>query len=149
MTITPASFRVAYPEFVDISQYPDVQLTLWISRLPLMMNVGRWDSLADIGGELLIAHIITSQARDVKTAAVGGAPGQTSGPIASKGVGPASVSFDVGAATLPGAGDFNTTKYGVRYYGLLNQIGMGGLQMGGWAGTTTPGIWDAGPIWPW
>jgi len=59
-----------------------------------------------------------------------------------------SVSYDVGAVTIEGAGQWNLTTYGTQFLELANLVGMGPIQVSpGWFnGVVTNGLgW---PFWP-
>jgi hypothetical protein len=58
------------------------------------------------------AHNLALEARDIETADAGGVPGDVRGPVASKGVGPVSMSCDLAAVALGRGGDWNATHYG-------------------------------------
>lgn len=85
--------------------------------------------MTDQGIELCTAHHLVLAARDEATAAIGGTPGQVTGPQSSKAVDKVSASYDTGAATIDDAGMWNLTTYGVRYLTLARLMGAGGMQL--------------------
>ncbi|MEN6629825.1 MAG: DUF4054 domain-containing protein [Sulfuricella sp.] len=127
--MTPATFRAAFPEFASTTDYPDVQINLWASVAGTMLSEDRWYDLLDTGTMLFTAHHLTIGAQDQKSAAAGGAPGKVSGPMTSKAVDKVSASYDSGAVTYEGAGFWNMTAYGVRFYQLAMMVGAGGIQL--------------------
>lgn len=140
--ITPASFVIDFPEFGNQSQYPVSVINYYIALARLLLNPVRWGSdgsqtaenppttLYDMATELFVAHHITLEYNAQRSAAAGAPPGQASGPVTSKAAGPISVSYATGDVTEPGAGHWNYTVYGQRFYSLLNMAGMGPTQFG-------------------
>lgn len=131
MTVTVADFIAAYPEFYD---GPDPQPATgivqgWIDFAILMLPADRWGAALDRGVMLYVAHHLALQVRDQRAGRTGGGAGQMSGPVASKAVDKVSVSYDTGAATIEGAGDFNLTTYGVQFSRLARMFGAGGIQL--------------------
>ena len=76
-------------------------------------------ALREVGGE------------DQATAAVGGIAGKVKGLETAKSVGDLSVSCDVTTGSYAGAGSWNLTSYGLRFYALARMIGAGGIQLPG------------------
>lgn len=104
----------------------------------------------DMGMELLVAHYLVLNKKQVDAAAAGAPPGVAEGVIASKAVGPASVSFDTQLAGEPGAGHWNLTTYGQRYYRLADMMGVGPQMSFGapqFGGANGP-AWGGPPGWP-
>ena len=130
MTVTTASFRTNFPEFADVTRYPDAQLTFWLTTAGLLLNVDRWTTLLDVGTQLFMAHHVAVERRAQDEAANGETPGTTTGPISSKSVDKVSVGFDVGAATEERGGHWNLTIYGTRFRRLSKMMGAGPLQVG-------------------
>lgn len=143
MAITVAQFRIDYPEFADVTKYPDSQVTYYLTLAYQMLNSSRWMSQLDLGAELFVAHNVQLEARAQIEANNGGIPGTTTGPIASKSVDKVSVSFDVGSGIEPDAGHWNLTIYGTRFIKLARMKGAGPLLVG--IGVAPSGN---GPAWP-
>ncbi len=74
---------------------------------------------------LFAAHNTVLGAQAAAVANVGGIVGQTSGPLASKTVGPVSASYDVNAVTSENAGILNATQYGQRLWKMMLTFGSG------------------------
>lgn len=129
MTVTAASFRSDFPEFTDTTRFPDQSVNLWLSVAAKWIDPDTWAELADFGTELFVAHHIIMQAQSAAAAASGGAIGAIVGPTSSKGVGPVSVSYDVGAVLIKDAAHWNQTNYGVQFYQLSQMFGAGGIQL--------------------
>ncbi len=130
MTVTPASFRTNFPEFTDAVAYPDAQVSFYLSIAALSMDTTRWGGLLDFGTQLMVAHQLVIDRRAQLEAQSGGIPGTNTGPISSKSVDKVSVGFDTGAASEEGAGHWNLTVYGTRYWRLVLMIGAGPIQVG-------------------
>ena len=143
MAITPAELRSHFPEFANTVTYPDSQVQFWLDFAYQMLNTGRWMSQIDMGAQLYVCHNLALEARAQATAAAGGIPGSDVGVLNSKSVDSVSAGYDTGATTIPGAGDWNATIYGIRFYKLLRIFGSGPLQIGG--GCIPP---YSGPAWP-
>ena len=142
MTVTALSFVEAFPEFREMSSG---QLSFWLTQALRMVNPEAWGDETDLGVSLLFAHYLTLAKRNAKAAAAGGLPGQTSGPISSKQVGPVSQSYDTGAGTYDGEAFYNLTSYGVTFFSMVQVVGMGAIQVTGpRAGWPAFGIWNNG-----
>lgn len=124
-----AQFREDFPEFSDTTKYPDSVVQFWLTVSVSLVNPCRWGVLTDQGIELCTAHHLVLAARDEQAAAVGGIPGQMTGPLSSKAVDKVSASYDTGAATIDDGGFWNLTTYGVRYLTLARMMGAGGFQL--------------------
>lgn len=127
--MNPADFRAAFPEFADVSDYPDAQVQFWLDLAGIMLNPDRWQDLIDQGTCLFVAHHLSTGQRDQLTAAAGGTPGATSGPVTSKSVDKVSISQDTGAITFENGGFWNSTMYGIRLLTLARYVGAGGVQL--------------------
>lgn len=124
-----AVFRQNFPEFADAATYPDATLDFWSGIGELFLVADRWKSTYDHGLQLFVAHNITLAAQNVAAASAGGAPGGTNGPVGSKSVGSASVSYDTAAIMETNAGEWNATSYGRVLLRLARMIGAGGLHV--------------------
>jgi len=126
ITITPAQFIATFPEF---AAYDTTQIQNWLTEAPMEINTWRlrddFNDARPMAIMLFTAHNLALGKYDQLTAAAGGVPGATSGPLASKSVGGVSMSYDVGATTFRDAGDFNSTGYGRRLYRLLRSYRKG------------------------
>jgi len=124
-----AQFRQDFPEFSDTTKYPDAVVQFWLTVSVSLVNPCRWGDLTNQGIELCTAHHLVLAARDEQAAAVGGIPGQMTGPLSSKSVDKVSASYDTGAATLDDAGFWALSSYGIRYLTLARLFGAGGIQL--------------------
>ncbi|AJY13231.1 DUF4054 domain-containing protein [Burkholderia dolosa] len=124
-----AQFRQAFSEFNDTTTYPDALVQFWMTVAVSLVNADRWGDLTDLGIALVTAHHLALAVKDQKMAAVGGVPGQVSGPQSSKAVDKVSASYDTAAVAIKDGGFWNATMYGVRYLSLAMMMGAGGMQL--------------------
>lgn len=125
MAVTYNSFVAVFTEFSDAAAYPQTTVEFWIGQAAFQLNANRLRNSYDLAVMLFTAHNLVLGKRDTRAAAGGGTPGQVSGPQSSKAVDKVSVSYDTGAVTYPGAGEWNATSYGQRLYRLMRAAGAG------------------------
>ena len=102
----------------------------------------------DFGLELLTAHFLVLNKRNLDAAKKGALPGVGGGVVASKAVGPASESFDTGLAGEPDAGHWNLTTYGTQYWRLVQMFGAGPLTSHGRPSPYPVSAWGGPGAWP-
>lgn len=124
-----AVFRTNFPEFADTVIYPDATITFWSELAEIMLPETVWKRVWIKACNLYVAHEITLAAQNVKTAAVGGAPGQSGGIANSKTVGSATISYDSTVQSEKDAGWWNRTTYGQQLYRLIKIFGAGCVQL--------------------
>lgn len=124
-----ATFRTNFPEFTDVTAYPDATITFWSNLAEKQVRECVWKDVWSEGVQLYTAHCIAIAKNNTNAAAVGGVPGATSGPANSKTVGSASVSYDTVVASEKNAGWWNTTSYGRQFYALARMYGAGSVQL--------------------
>ncbi|MGN8184588.1 DUF4054 domain-containing protein [Burkholderia sp. LS-044] len=124
-----AQFRQSFPEFNDTTTYPDSLVQFWMTVAVSLVNADRWGELTDLGVALVTAHHLALALKDQKTAAVGGVPGQVTGPQSSKAVDKVSASYNTEAVAIKDGGFWNATMYGVRYLSMALMMGSGGIQL--------------------
>ncbi|WP_261531244.1 DUF4054 domain-containing protein [Burkholderia multivorans] len=122
-------FRQSFPEFGDTTTYSDSLVQFWMTLAVSLVNAERWGELTDLGIALVTAHHLALAVKDQKMAAVGGVPGQVTGPQSSKAVDKVSASYDTAAVAIKDGGFWNATMYGVRYLSLAMMMGAGGMQL--------------------
>jgi hypothetical protein len=127
--ITVAQFRIDYPEFADVTRYPEATIERQLRLASILLGEMAWGDLWGYGIELRAAHYLTVGARNAASALAGGSGGGVAGLMTSKSVDKVSASYDVSAVTNAGAGFWNTTGYGVEFYALLMTIGAGPVQL--------------------
>jgi len=128
-------FLAIFPEFSNATVYSVAMINFWLGVAANLINPTRWGNLAQQGQALLTAHyLVLAQRIAVEEAAQNASNGATSmgesqGLITAKAVDGVSVSKDVAAITMEGAGSYNRTSYGVQYWQLAQMMGAGGLQI--------------------
>lgn len=127
--ITISEFRAAMPALADPEIYPDETLRDCIDMGYIQLDYARYGELHPLVQRLYVAHFAVLEAQDMRQANAGRLPGQTSGMIASKSLGGASISYDIASTNEDGGGHWNTTIYGKRLLRLIRMAGMGGVQI--------------------
>lgn len=124
-------FRLNFPEFSDTVRYPSSLLTFWSAVAEKQVRLDAWQDQQPLGVMLYTAHEVTLAAQNQKVSQFGGAPGSQSGPVTSKAVGGASVSYDAAQTAERDAGWWNLTQYGKQFIRLARMFGAGAIQLGG------------------
>lgn len=146
MAVTAASFRATFPAFGDVGRYADIQVEMFITLYTQMVNADRWGDLTDFGISLAVAHNLALETQNTRQSQKGAVPGSSVGIVNSKSVDKISLGYDVTTGTEAGAGYWNLTNYGIRYYKLAMMFGAGPVQVGTGGGTYGSfGAWP-GPI---
>ncbi len=152
-TFTVENFRVQFPAFSDPNQYPDEQVNFWIDQAlnfgPL--NFLRSGQFYDRGLRFWVAHNLILE-RSAGNAALGGGVAIGSGVPSSKSVNGVSVSYDVEFGSENGAGQYNLTTYGQRFYQILMMAGGAAtisVPSGYPPGTVFHGLGTIPLIWQW
>ena len=126
MSVSAATFRQDFTEFASTTDYTDSAVQFYINLGGMLVNeqlfgpgsitpVSPPNNLYDMLLELFTAHNLAIEKPAIVAAENGGVPGITTGPISSKRVGPASVSYDVSVGVDPKDAQWNLTIYGVRF----------------------------------
>ena len=135
---TPITFRQDFPEFSNITTYPDSLINFWLGIGVIRLPEDRWMTLLNQGLELFTAHFISLSAMNQMASKAGGVPGIQRGPVSSEQA-DISVSYDTSVATLEGQGHWNLTQYGTFFLELANMVGMGPIQI-------SPSTFPAGTV---
>ena len=122
-----ATFRAVFPEFVDAAKYPDAQVQYYLDFAVQSLRPEAWRNLLERGTGLFVAHYLAMSA----ISRAGTVPGRGQlGIVASKSVGPASISYDNSAISAQAdAGHWALTSYGLMYWELMRMVGTGGWQL--------------------
>ena len=122
-----ATFRAIFPEFVDAAKYPDAQVQYYLDFAVQSLRPEAWRNLLERGTGLFVAHYLAMSA----ISRAGTVPGRGQlGIVASKSVGPASISYDNSAISAQAdAGHWALTSYGLMYWELMRMVGTGGWQL--------------------
>lgn len=113
--ITPASFKIRFPEFASTD---DTRVQLFIDDSVLILNEAYWGVKYDLGLNYLTAHYL---AIDAKTSA--GNVG-SNGQVASKSVDGTSVSYNHAPLANQSDAEYASTSYGQRYLSLRKNLGV-------------------------
>ena len=108
MAVTLASFRSVFPEFGDVEKYPDPAVSFWLDQAGVTLPQAFPATQVDWATMLFIAHNLTL------------------GTLSATGSGGAA-SFAPVTVTSAGAGIWNATAYGQRFYALLRGLVSGGF----------------------
>lgn len=125
----PAQFVTDFPEFGSTPLYPVSAITFWLTVAEQMVNASLWQGMTNLGIELYAAHNLVLEAQALRTSRNRIPGGISQGPISAKSVDKVSVAFAVEAAAEDGAGQYNLTIYGTRYYRFTQIFGAGGVQL--------------------
>ncbi len=127
--MSSTTFRANYPEFADVTKYPESQVNFYLTLGGKLLRPIRWGSLLDTGIELFTAHNVALEAVAQRGASAGQVPGLSTGAVASKSIDKVSVSYDTNAGIVTNAGHWNLTIYGTRFLQLMRMAGTGGVQL--------------------
>lgn len=148
-TVTnPPTFRLHFPEFADVTVYPDPQVQFHIDTSTVMCNPAIWCQMQQLGVELMTAHFL-AMSQYMGQGGAGGAggmvPGMQTGMKSSKSVSKVSVGYDNSLTGMEGWGPWNYTIYGQRWAWYAQLVGTGGYE------TLAVGMEDsmAGLVWTW
>lgn len=123
--MTPTEFRQQIPQFADAAKYPDTQVQFYLAMAEMSLPASRWGELYGFGLALFTAHNLA-----LDQMSNGPIPGRSQfGLVASKSVGPASVSYDNSLFMLPNAGHWSLTMFGTRFVQTARLVGAGGIQL--------------------
>ncbi len=148
MTVTAASFVQDFPEFSDPSIYPVSAITFWLTNAGLMLDSGAWGTWLDLGTELFMAHNLVMEAQAQAAANNGATPGTSQGGVvSSKSVDKVSINYDTAIAAEEGAGHYNMTVYGKRFWQMTKMVGVGCITVGPNPNTTVDPL-ASGNGWP-
>jgi len=124
-----ANFRTNFPEFTDITAYPDSQLTFWSGVAEKLLDEDIWQDMYTDAVMLYTAHELVLARQALLSATVGGVPGQSGGIANTKTVGSVSVGYDSAGQSEKDAGWWNMTNYGKQLYRLIKVFGAGCIQL--------------------
>lgn len=146
-TVTVQQFQTAFPAFSDSNKFPEAQVQFWLDFADQMHNADRWGGMLANGIMLYVAHHLSGDYMAMREAARGGAPGLRSNVISSEGGDNVNISFDTTSSSEEGAGHFNSTIYGKRWYALAQLHGAGPVQVGiPSGGDVMSGAWAGPPV---
>lgn len=130
--VTPQQFLEDFPEFgYKQGQYPVGRIQFWLNLAYLRLPACVWNELLNAGVELYVAHNLVLEKQASDAGKKGGSPGQATGPINSKSVDKVSVGYDTASASIDGAGNYNLTTFGTRFYELVMIVGTTAITING------------------
>ena len=124
---TYQEFIAAFPEFTNQQVFPQAQVSIWTPVAYEQLNSTRFGNQLGLAAMLFVAHNLVLSARAAASVNAGQIPGEGRGVVATKTVGPVSVTYDAASITSEGAGMWNSTSYGQRLYKLMQAYGGGPL----------------------
>lgn len=116
MTVTAASFRDDFPEFVSVS---DARINRFLAVALNTLNESYWGVHYDEGTNYFVAHKL---ALALKSEAAGGSGSGAGGPISSRGVDGASVSYAVRTSDNSKEAYYAQTSYGLEYWASMKSL---------------------------
>jgi hypothetical protein len=154
---TKDNFVADFPEF-DTSgnadpakaEFADSAINYWLHVAQIMLNPDRWSTSLVLATELFMAHHLALEALAMRDMDAGAVPGIAKGVVAGKAAGDVSVSYDTGSVLELGAGHWNYTIYGKRFYRMAQMFGAGPVQIGigGPSPENSGEGWGGPPPWP-
>jgi len=117
MAVTPASFKIRFPEFSSVD---DSRIQLFLDDAIIMLNEAYWGDKYDLGINYFTAHKL---ALAIKAEAAGGSGGSGSGgAISGKAVDGASVTYAVATPMDAKEAYYLSTSYGREYWNFLKSL---------------------------
>lgn len=126
---TVQQFRTDFPEFTDITRYPDSAVTFYLSQADNLLDQNRFGGQFVYLAELFTAHYTELRGRRSAQAALGAVNSSGGGILTSKSVDKVSASYDVSGIINPDAGFWNNTDYGREFFWWWEMSGAGGRQL--------------------
>ena len=137
-----ALLLATFPEFSNTELYPVTMVEAWITPAVEMMNSYRFGDQYNLAVCLYIAHQTVLSAREYLTSSTGKQiVGETRGPVSGKTIDKVSVTYNNQAASVEGAGAYNSTSYGQRLYKLIQTFSSGPFYV---AGPRCGRVWGRG-----
>lgn len=120
MAVTRDALVAVFPEFQDTATYPDAAVTFWLDQAGFALTQAVFGQQLDLATMLWVAHNLVLS----RMGTTGGGVGALA-PATSKSVGGASKSMDPSLILSEGAGIWNGSLYGVRFYNLIRALATG------------------------
>lgn len=131
MIVAYTDFIAAFPEFSNATTYPQGQFAFWETQAENQLSDTRFGTSLPLAIMLYVAHniVVSARAAQVPTGAISG---DASGVVTSKSVGSVSKSYDTRLTAYEGAGPWNATSYGQRFYQLLKAFAASPIYVPGY-----------------
>lgn len=126
---TSDQFRADFPEFSDVTKYPDPSVNFYLSQADVILNQDVHGDQFVYLAELFTAHYVELRGRTLAGARGGFVSSGGSGVASSKSVDKVSVSYDNSGTIDPDAGFWNKTGYGQEFFWWWSMFGAGGRQL--------------------
>lgn len=120
MAVTRDDLVAVFPEFGDAATYPDAAVTFWLDQAGISLTDAVFGQQLSLATMLWVAHNLVLS----RMGTTGGGVGSLA-PATSKSVGGASKSMDPSLILSEGAGIWNGSLYGVRFYNLVRALATG------------------------
>lgn len=120
MAVTRDALVAVFPEFGDAATYPDAAVTFWLDQAGIALTQAVFGQQLDLATMLWVAHNLVLSRMGTAGSGVG-----SLAPTTSKAVGGASKSMDPSLVLSEGAGIWNGSLYGVRFYNLVRALATG------------------------
>jgi len=121
-----AAFRVHFPEFADVTAWPDSIIEFWAELAEQEVSRCRFgDIVRPKAVEILTAHYLALS----KLNGVGPNPGTGGGIASSKSVGDVSVSYDLSSINGVTGSLWSGTRYGTMFASMARRYGAGAVQL--------------------
>ena len=119
--MTEDGFRIAYPVFADVVDYPSTVITglMALAKSRLMPDI--WQDTLEQGIGLYAAHSLVMWKR--QTTLSGANAGAVSGVQTSATVGPVSAGYDLSYNLVKDGGYWNLTGFGQEFVYLARMVG--------------------------
>jgi hypothetical protein len=137
--VTYFTFVATFPEFKDPSTYLQATIDEWIHLAYEQLDPHRFGRVMHLAVKLWVAHQVTLSAREVRAANAGQIVGEVRGPVTGKSVGKASISYST-ETSIDGAGYWNSTTYGQRFFAMMRSFGGGPFYVRGRGRSFGPGF---------
>jgi hypothetical protein len=115
--MTPAAFRLAFPEFENDGIYEDSAINSLLTLATARLKAELWDDSLDQGIGLFVAHYLILNKKQFTN------NGATTAVITSKTVGPITISYDPSWSVTKNGGHWNLTGYGQQFIYLARMVG--------------------------
>jgi len=126
---TSDQFRTDFPEFSDLTRYPDSAVNFYLTQADNLLLQERFGDQFVYLAELFTAHYTELRGRRSAQAALGAVNSSGGGILTSKSVDKVSASYDVSGIINPDAGFWNNTDYGREFFWWWEMSGAGGRQL--------------------
>lgn len=119
MAITPALFKIRFPEFDSVD---DARIQIYIDDSVLIVNENYWGVKYNLGLYYLTAHYLALAISNEAIVSSGPAPPGLTGPVSSRSVGDSSISYSNNPADGDASKYLSQTSYGAHFLYLMQTL---------------------------